>query len=116
MPPLLHLQYLDTLSLEMACMDNHCHPIDTHLQMHGCFPAFHVSMSKLSCVEPGHLSTTLVKRPTVKYNRMQIKNEIFDERCKVLHTELKINTKVGTRVQCPERASLNANGRKCLFQ
>lgn len=24
---------------------------------------------------------------------MQIKNEVFDERCKVLHTELKINPK-----------------------
>ena len=35
--------------------------------------------TKLSCVEPGYLATTLVKRPTVKYNRMQIKNEIFDE-------------------------------------
>ena len=66
--------------------------------------------TKLSCVEPGHLATT------VKYNRMQIKNEIFDERCKVLHTELKVNTKVGTRLQCPERASLNANGRKCPFR
>ena len=49
-----------------------------------------------------------MKRPTVKYNTMQIKIEIFDERCKVLHTELKINTKVGTRLQCPERALLNA--------
>ena len=59
---------------------------------------------------------TLVKRPTVKYNTMQIKIEIFDERSKVLHTELKINTKVGSRLQCPERALLNANGRKCLFR
>ena len=72
--------------------------------------------TKLSCVEPGHLATTLVKRPTVKYNTMQIKIEIFDERSKVLHTELKINTKVGTRLQCPERPLLNANGRKCLFR
>ena len=52
--------------------------------------------TKLSCVEPDHLASTLVKRPTVKYNRMQFENEIFDERCKVLHSELKINTKVGT--------------------
>ena len=64
--------------------------------------------TKLSCVEPGHLATTLVKRPTVKYNRMQFENEIFDERCKVLHSELKINTKVGTTLHCPESASLKA--------
>ena len=71
-------------------MDNHCHPTDTHLQMHGCFPAFHVT--KVSSVEPGYLTTTLVKRATVEFLRMQIRIEIFHERCKFLNIEFKTET------------------------